>query len=166
LRNLTLYVSTPINPTDVTNKAYVDAQIAGNTGGSDVSFLAKKEFDGDLKNDEGSRTTTGTLATITASAGQDLYLALASCLQITASAAAGSATIELQINGTARETARFATDADTSQIRPTAPYTFVSKGFMVAPTQVIRLEVTAIANATVEGNLSAFEVDTGTDPTA
>ena len=44
---------------------------------SDIMFLAKKEFDGKLRQNDGTRTTAGDLATLTATTGKDMYLAYA-----------------------------------------------------------------------------------------
>jgi len=156
----TVYVPTPTTDLQAANKAYVDSKTGGN-----MAFLAKKEFQGDLKTDESRRTTIGDLATITAGAGKDLYLASAKVNLRTTSATTGYMDVELKINGVIFETitAQFDLGLGGSENRT---YQFVSTGFKVAPTEIIKLEVTTMQQTgVIEGVLNCYEVDTGTDPT-
>ena len=133
--------------------------------GGDLAFVSKKEFDGKLVVNEGVRTATGTLATLTASSGKDFYLAGAQLSWVKTSATgAFLLKVELQVNGVVKET--FVSQGDTTE-HYYPPYHFMQKGIKVIATQVIKLEVVTIGTTTtVEGSLSCFEEDTGGDPTA
>jgi len=123
---------------------------------SDIEFLAKKDFDGKLvKNMGEQRTTIGTLATLTASSGKDLYVARAG---VSVSFASGTIEVELRINGVAVET--YLADLNGS-----GNYNFKSIGHKVAATKTIVLEWTVEGvTATMEGFLEGFEETTGETP--
>jgi len=152
MRRLTLYSSTPINDTDVANKAYVDSKSS-----SDVSFLMKKEFAGEIVTNEGQRTAVGDVATLTASAGKDMYLATAKISGYEATS--GDTKVELKINGTVIET--FFQNGVHS-----FDYQFRNIGQKVAAGEIIKIEwITEGSGGLVEGYIECVEVDTGVDPT-
>ncbi len=126
----------------------------------DLAFLQQKEQEGKLRVDEGSLTGTGTLASLTASSGKDMYLSSASVsLRKTGSTGASNHTVELQVNGVVKET--FTTFEFASAGKLSA-YHFSTKGLKVAPTEVIRLQVTELGTATqVEGTLQCWEESSG-----
>ena len=136
---------------------------------SDIEYLAIKEFDGKIVSNEGSKAgSTGTIATLTANSGKDMYLAGAQIIvkRTSATTAANTMTIELQSNSVVKETASISFElAGTSVTGNTIVYNFVIKGIKVAATQVIRLELTAEAgDISVDGTLIAFEETTGASP--
>ena len=127
---------------------------------SDIEFLAKKEFDGKLVEDEGALAgITGTLATLTASTGKDMYFAVAT-ITMEGGPNNGSLKIELQVNGVVKETFLGETfEGNTNQ------YEFISKGYKVTATQIIKLEaITVDAQVNVEGMLICFEETVGETP--
>lgn len=141
---------------------------------SDIEFLAIKEYGGKLVNDEGVKTTTGDLATLTANSGKDLYVARAkvSCTpsSVGIGASSGSATIELKVNGTVVETASYSWAARSTASNNFGSgqfawdYEFKDIGHKVDATQVIKLEVSSISTANVEGFIEGFEEDDGNSP--
>jgi len=163
LRNLTLYCSTPINNTDVANKAYVDSKSS-----SDVSFLMKKEFEGALVSDEGFLSATGDLASLTASAGKDMYLARAKCV-IAANGVAMAASADqvvLKVNDVIIETCKSTILGSGGAGSMVTAYEFKNMGKKVLATEIIKLEVIQLDTQTdVEGFIECVEVDTGIDPT-
>ena len=133
---------------------------------SDIEYLAIKEFDGKLVKNEGFLSATGTLATLTASAGKDMYIARAKVIfYLNALSAASSVAdkVELQINGTAVETASHS--ILTASGLAVFEYEFKNIGHKVAATQVIKLEVITLdADIDVEGFVECFEEATGASP--
>lgn len=127
---------------------------------SDILFLSVKEHAGKLKNNEGVLAATGTLATLTATSGKDMYLARAK-ISADTSTAGGTVKVELQANGTVIETALIRSSGTTDA---SEDYEFVNIGHKVSATQVIKLEVISITNVTVEGTLECFEENTGESP--
>ena len=136
---------------------------------SDIEFLAKKEFDGKLKTNEGTLSVTGDLATLTASAGKDLYLAKAKVsVRLEANAVTEFSIVELKVNGVIKATwgvslygINIASAGSSSQ-----NHEFVVSGLKVAATQVIKLEAVLVGpNTEVNGELVCFEEPTGGDPT-
>ena len=126
---------------------------------SDIEYLAIKEFGGKLVQNDGTKTTTGDLATLTASVGKDMYLAKAK-VNINASGVSNaSVTIQLKVNAVVIEEYQTEVLADTGD-----KYEFTSVGFKVAATQIIKLEVTAVSGMNVEGQLICFEETTGESP--
>jgi len=82
---------------------------------SDIEYLAIKEFGGKLVKNEGFLSATGTLATLTAASGKDMYIARAKVVfyKNTAGSTVSIADkVELQINGTAVETATFSHESE------------------------------------------------------
>lgn len=133
---------------------------------SDIEYLSIKTFEGKLKKNEGTKSATGTLATLTASTGKDMYIARAK-VNYRGSETAGSelAIIELQINGVVVETAEFKSEGSANAGMLTAPYEFKNIGHKVIATQVIKLQVTSVTGSlTLEGFVECFEETTGTTP--
>jgi len=127
---------------------------------SDIEYLSIKEFDGKLvQNDAQTRTTTGDLCTLTASSGKDMYLAKAK-IQGKTTATNSAVTIQLKVNGVVFEELILLDLA----VGDPVEFEFVSVGFKVAATQIIKLEVTAITTISVNGQLICFEEDTGASP--
>ena len=137
---------------------------------SDIEFLSIKEFDGKLVQNDGSKTTTGDLATLTASSGKDMYVAKAKIVAtLSSNPGAGyyNTTVALKINGVTEETvvlsfARTSTSGDGQS--NTLSYEFVNIGRKVAATEIIKLEVTTINSLSVNGVLLCFEETTGETP--
>jgi len=135
---------------------------------SDIEYLAIKEFDSKLVHNEGALTSTGTLCTLEASSGKDLYLASATVYvkidQVQTQASVG--TIELQADGTVIETASIGTESGTGgafgigyQIH------FAGKGIKVVAGKALRLECTVLGtDISLEGTIYAFEETTGDSP--
>jgi len=138
---------------------------------SDIEYLAKKDFDGKIRSAEGGRSTTGDLATLTATSGKDMYLANAKC-SIFTNASTNNATpteVVLKLNGTIIETtkASFQGGSGVAQGKGSGSYEYEFKniGQKVAATEIIKLEVIAITATTdVEGFIEVFEEATGADP--
>ncbi len=126
---------------------------------SDIEYLAIKEFGGKLVQNDNSRTTTGDLATLTAASGKDMYLVAAKINMQESGAGEGILTVQLKINAVVIE--EWQGEIPSTD---TKDYEFISKGFKVAATQTIKLEVTAITGANVEGQLICFEETTGDSP--
>jgi len=137
---------------------------------SDIEFLSIKEFNGDLKTDEDTRSSVGTGAFVTAGTGKDLYLAKAKCTITTRSDNfSGDAVVQLQANGVLKAThseAVAASQASVPSDAGTGIYEFVISGIKVTTGQTIRLEVTTVSNAKVEINteIICFETVTGESP--
>jgi len=149
MRSLTLYCSTPINNTDVANKAYVDSKSS-----SDVSFLMKKEFEGALVSDEGTLSIAGDLASLTASAGKDMYLARAKITYSPNSATSSIVGDEvvLKINDVIIETSEYSATMNSDSGVGSFSYEFKNMGRKVLATQIIKLEVITLDSQTeVEG---------------
>jgi len=143
--------------------------ISGKKRLSDIEFLAIKDFDGKLRQDDGVVTTSGDVATLTATAGKDMYLAKAA---ITTSFTVGSAgtktlNVELKLNGVTVETYTREYGSTGAQQGDSADnYEFINIGQKVAATQIIKLEVTgntgSLFNTT--GTIVCFEETTGESP--
>lgn len=136
---------------------------------SDILFLSVKEHAGKLRENEGGRSTTGDLATLTANTGKDMYLAKAKFTASNTSTTLQSNTVivELKVNGIVHETANIELVTTASSEGPiTRDYQFVTSGVKVAASQIIKLEVITIdsANITVEGVITCFEEATGESP--
>ena len=134
---------------------------------SDIMFLAKKEFDGKLKTDEGTISATGDIASITASSGKDLYLAKAKVsIRLESGGTAGGAIVELKVNGVIKATwAGELLISSGEAAHHNSVYEFVVSGLKVTATQIIKIEaVTVDADIEVNGELICFEEDTGVNP--
>ena len=142
---------------------------------SDIEFLAVKDFDGKLVKNEGVKSATGDLATLTASSGKDMYVARAKVSFTPSSIGTGSgegnAIVKLKINGTVVETARYSWSARSTSTSNfgaanfAEDYEFKNIGHKVAATQIIKLEVvTLTGNTNAEGFVECFEETTGETP--
>jgi len=128
---------------------------------SDIEFLAIKEFDGKLKKNEGVKTTTGDLATLTATSGKDMYIARAKITVYNDGGGTGASqnVVVLKINGIIIET------SGTRVNLTSESYEFKNMGHKVAATQIIKLEVITInAAISIEGFIECFEETTGETP--
>ena len=138
---------------------------------SDIEFLAIKEFDGKTRQVDGTRSATGTLATITAGASpnKDMYLSGAKVSvnhnNSSASISFGNTQVDLTINGTVVESARIES-ITTGGGTHSSTYEFNTKGVKVTTGQIILLNVQAINNSreTIAGVINVFEEDTGASP--
>jgi len=126
---------------------------------SDKMFLAVKKFQNKLRQDDNTRTTTGDLVTLTAATGKDMYIATAK-INIRGTGASPSVTVQLLVNAVVIEECQWSSIDNVGW----NDYEFASVGFNVAAGEIIKLEVTAINNADVEGQLICFEENTGTTP--
>ncbi len=140
---------------------------------SDIEYLAVKEFGGKLKHNEGAlaAATTGTLATLTVTNGQDGYLAQAQIAVHSSTGVAGSYKAELQAeqsNGVFTIVDTFVIQRSSTNAVTQATYQFRNIGHKIVGdgnTLVFRIEViTAGAGLSAEGNISAFEETTGDSP--
>lgn len=135
---------------------------------SDIEYLAIKEFDGKLVKNEGTLSATGTLATLTASSGKDMYIARAKVtfyVNALGTPESVADTVELQLDGTPIETAIFSFDASSEGGVLTFSYSFENIGHKVAATKAIRLECTVLdADTDIEGFVECFEETTGESP--
>lgn len=136
---------------------------------SDIEYLSIKAFEGKLRKAEGNLSATGDLATLTAAAGKDMYIARAKVVfyaNVANSAAIGDEVV-LKINGVVVETAKYSFDASTAGAGGVLsfPYTFKNIGHKVTPSQVIKLEVITLDSQTdVEGFIECNEEPTGVSP--
>ena len=135
---------------------------------SDIEYLAIKEFGGKIKTDEGFLSAAGDLATLTASAGKDMYLASAKVTffaNTVASAAAIADEVVLKLNGTVIETTKVTWDNATDGGILSFAYEFKNIGRKVTTSQIIKLEVITLDGDTdVEGFIECFEETTGESP--
>lgn len=134
-------------------------------------FLAKKDFDGKLRqNDSASKTTTGDLATLTANSGKDMYLGKAYCNIRADDINSNSdpvAVVELSINGTVVETYSNSSETSTSANdhgSTSGSHEFIHIGHKVATTEIIKLEVISVTNCKIDGAIVCFEEATGATP--
>jgi len=76
---------------------------------SDIEFLSIKESEGKVRSDEGIRTSAGTLATLTANIGKDMYIATAKVIFSVENISELSINdrIDLKLNGVTIEIAQF-----------------------------------------------------------
>jgi len=137
---------------------------------SDIEYLATIESGNGsgnsiLKNNEGSRTTAGTLATVTPTGTDDLYLAGASISHEGRTTGNTVLVVELRQNGTVIETFRGDRSVP-SDTGATTVYHFNQKGHKVdGSAQTWTLEVISIGTGdAVEGNIECIEIDDGVSP--
>ncbi len=130
---------------------------------SDIMFLAKKEYDTKLKQNDGTRTTTGTLCTLTASGSKDMCLAMVKVGVFDGNISTNEvATIDLTIDTTIVESAKI---GGTGDISGSFPYEFISKGFKVIAGKTIKLEVSAVVGTPeIYGAIICWEEPTNGDP--
>ena len=136
---------------------------------SDIEYLAIKEFDGKTRQVDGTATAAGTIATITAASGKDMYLSGAKISighnNSLVSNVFGLTQVDLYINGTIVEScvrSSLALSGGAEEV----DYEFNTKGVKVAATQIIKLELAAINNTReiVSGVINVFEEATGDSP--
>lgn len=143
-----------------------------NRGGrkiSSIEFLAIKASDGVLRSNEGGLSTTGNLATLTATGGNDMYVTGA---QVVFHINTGSAAISLadevvmKVNGTIVETSKISIGSTGSgEGLHTVIYEFKNLGHKVTTGQIIKLEVITLdADTDVEGFIQCIESATGVSP--
>ena len=130
----------------------------------DIEYLAIKEFDGKTRKDFSFRSTSGTLATLTAATGKDMYVAVAEGSIGTArtDAPVESITVELKLNGTTIEEYNILVD----NLTRFTDFKFKFSG-KVTTGQIILIEATLNGPGVamqMSGNLECFEEDTGTTP--
>ena len=135
---------------------------------SDIEFLAIKEFDGKLKKNEGFLSTTGDLATLTASSGKDMYLARAKINWVSNTGVASFQAVEavLKVNGVVVETTKHLYIGNSvDAMNTTVNYEFKNIGHKVAATQIIKIEIITLpATMDAEGFIECFEEATGASP--
>ncbi len=136
---------------------------------SDIQFLAIKEFNGKLVEDEGGQAvnTTGDLATLTADTGKDMYLgkAHASVSLDGLGTTAGVGTIVLKVNGLVKDTWNFALLAGSGEAGTTMDDHEFLIGFKVVTGQIIKLECTvAGTDVLTQGQIECWEESTGQSP--
>lgn len=131
----------------------------------DIEFLGIKEFDGKVRKNKGTKTSTGAgdLVSLTANTGKDMYLAEAEISLAGVSGTINTVQVDLVINGTVEETAVIATDLGSTTY---GRYVFNLKGIKVAASQIIKLRVAAqpVTQVTVAGSLQVWEETTGETP--
>ncbi len=137
---------------------------------SDLQFISIKEFEGKLRQNDSVRTSAGDLATLTAAAGKDMYLASAKVtFQRTGNTTGGfvSGIITLDVNTDIKDSCEFSISgdgADDSVSLAYGTYDFPI-GFKVTTGQIIKLEVTVLgSNLSVTGEIQCWEEDTGESP--
>lgn len=128
---------------------------------SDLQYLAVKEFEGKVVKNNGTVTSTGTLAILTAAGGKDLYIAKA---KISARSTSTGIILEigLSVDGITVELFTFITTSNNLS----TDYDFIIKGLKVLPTKNIQLVVNTNTsnNFNVKGVIEGWEEDTGTSP--
>jgi len=130
---------------------------------SDIQYLAIKEFDGKTRKLDGSATGNGTLVTLTANVGKDMYLAGAKVNVFDENVVNVSrGTISLTINGIVEEICEL---GGTSNTQGPFPYSYKLKGIKVTTGQIIKLEITDFEGTPAFfGVLHCWEEDTGASP--
>ena len=133
---------------------------------SNIEYLAIKEFGGKLVKNAGTKLdgTTGDLATLTASAGKDMYLAKAHA-HVRLDAASGLILFEVQlkVNGAVEDD--WIGSAAVSSEGPTIYHYDFNIGYKVAATEIIKLEViTSDADLDFSGSIQCIEEDTNASP--
>lgn len=141
---------------------------------SNIEYLAVKEKEGKLREDEGFLSAAGDLAKLTANTGKDMYLASAKCVffvnNVSTNHGSAGDKVVLKINGVIKETARFSflhsgTGTTSGGTTLYGYYEFKNIGQKVAAGQIIKIEVITLdVDVDVEGYVQCFEEDTGTDP--
>jgi len=129
----------------------------------DIEYLSKKEFDGKLRSAEGllSNGATGTLVSLTANTGKDMYIAKAKINWEVSTGNTELLTLQLRLNGVPIESYRGRAD-----VADSFEYEFVNIGGKVLAGQIIEIVInTSEFNLDVEGVIECFEEDTGSDPT-
>jgi len=130
---------------------------------SDIEYLAIKDFDGKLRQNDNIRTTAGDGATLTANSGKDMYLASAK-VNVDITSTGGDCIVTLNINGTVVDTWEFQASASAGGVGLISTSYVFPFGFKVAATQVIKLEVTAVTTTRINTEIQCFEETTGDSP--
>ena len=139
--------------------------IAAASDMGNIEYLAIKEFEGKLRSDEGIAVAAGDMATLTATAGKDMYLAAAKCVIHTTpfGGASSNDQIVLKVNGVDIEKVKYSQLSSVGNA--TFEYEFKNIGHKVGPGQIIKMEALTIDPDTeAEGFIECFEEDTGTSP--
>lgn len=133
---------------------------------SDIEFLSIKEFEDKVRSDEGTLSTTGDLATLTANVGKDMYIASAKVVfYVLASAFEVNNQVALKINGVTIEIARAALAMGSNGGTSSIVYEFKNIGHKVTTGQIIKLEVLNLnTDVDVVGFIECFEEDTDATP--
>ena len=134
---------------------------------SDIEYLSIKEFGGKLRQANGTLSGLGDLATLTATAGKDMYVARARISMNTNLNQRGTFTVQLKANGVVVGQAGIQSVITSGIGSYGSMYEFAASGIKVAATQIIKLEVTTAQIAggpKVFGELVVFEEDTGASP--
>ena len=130
----------------------------------DIIDLAIKEFEGKTVKNNFFRSTSGTLATLTADTGKDMYLAVAEGTIATSltTTVVDQVTVDLVVNSVTVESISVLVDVNSRL----SPYKFKFSG-KVTTGQTISIEATigtAGSAMQMTGNLECFEEDTGNTP--
>jgi len=133
---------------------------------SDIEFLSIKAFETKTRTNEGSRTTTGSIATLTANASKDMYIGSVkiSCGLVIDSSTAGWFEAQLVVNGIVRETGNVVYNSAV-QVADQS-YEFKWRGF-VTTGQTITINCSraiGVNNTEISGSLECFEETTGASP--
>jgi len=137
---------------------------------SDIEYLAIKEFGGKLVTNTGEQADggTGNTATLTASAGKDLYLAKAKAtVRLDANSNLIVGEITLVANSVIKDRWVFsaASGQSASGANGELQHEFIISGIKVAATQTIVLDVVASdADYDIAGTLVGIEETTGDSP--
>jgi hypothetical protein len=137
----------------------------------DIEFMSIKEFQGKVRQDDGTQIATGDVCSLTANVGKDMYLAKAKATVHNANvvSAVRIATVELSLNGVVVERwqpARVLFGSIESSWQADE-YEFVTAvGRKVLAGEIIKLEVTFNGGSTfiVDGAIEVYEEDSGTNP--
>jgi len=134
---------------------------------SDIMFLAKKEFDGKLRKDQGILSTTGNLAILTANTDKDMYIARAKVtFYNNTNTSAIVNEVALKINNVIVESTDYSSVFTVPGGGVVAlVYEFKNIGHKVAAGETIRLDVISLdAEVDVAGFIECWEENTGETP--
>lgn len=132
-------------------------------------IILQASFDGRLKSNEGFRTTTGDLVSLTAATGKDLYLtrAVADFFNDESNSSDFGSKCELKANAVIKETDAYSAGQASSGFggSTSIAYEFKNLFHKVTAAQILKLQVTVIASKTaIEGFIQAIEVPAGENP--
>ena len=133
---------------------------------SDIEYLSIKDFDGKLRQNDGTQSATGDVATLTANSGKDMYLASAHFNVISNTVnMVITATVVLKINGVIVDTWKTSGVSPVTLQARFGEYIF-PVGFKVTTGQIIKIECTANGgnDADIIGEIQCFEEATGASP--
>jgi len=129
---------------------------------SDIMFLAQKEKEGKLRQNDNIRTALGDGAILTANGGKDMYLASAK-VNVAVTGTFGNCIVKLNINTVIKDTWEFGAGATAGSGITSGSYVF-PVGFKVLAGDFIKLEVTSTTNLRINTEIQCFEETTGADP--